>query len=256
MAAALQWRPPFYTRSVGEFYCFFMLPSLSPFHCFLCPSHSYCTFVKKPFFFFLEPSGLCQLLFWRCSYTTWPARVGAMETWLTPNCHKTNTDAISNSLHSSISDPSSGNYYCTTGVTGRLLLRTGRQMNEGSAVRIPAETVHMFKCPWALNSILLAVLCMAAAAHWCVNVCVCEFGRCFGALWKVPSKSHYSTVEHTSWPFSALVERCKVLTEAVAHGWPTWGHCHHTANLSGLLPENKKLFFQSDEVTTFAPKVN
>lgn len=52
MAAALQWRPPFYKRSVGEFYCFFMLPSLSPFHCFLCPSHSYCTFVKKPFFFF------------------------------------------------------------------------------------------------------------------------------------------------------------------------------------------------------------
>lgn len=110
MAAALQWRPPFYKRSVGEFYCFFMLPSLSPFHCFLCPSHSYCTFVKKPFFFFfLEPSGLCQLLFWRCSYTTWPASVGGMETWLTPNCHKTNSDAISNSLHSSISDPSSGN---------------------------------------------------------------------------------------------------------------------------------------------------
>lgn len=23
MAAALQWRPPFYKRSVGEFYCFF-----------------------------------------------------------------------------------------------------------------------------------------------------------------------------------------------------------------------------------------
>lgn len=52
MAAALQWRPPFYKGSVGEFYCFFVLPSLSPFQCFLCPSHYYCTFVKKPFFFF------------------------------------------------------------------------------------------------------------------------------------------------------------------------------------------------------------
>lgn len=80
---------------------------------------------KTPFFFFLEPSGLCQLLFWRCSYTTWPASVGGMETWLTPNCHKTNSDAISNSLHSSISDPSSGNL-CEKSAQTQIVLQVSR----------------------------------------------------------------------------------------------------------------------------------
>lgn len=177
MAAALQWRPPFYRRSVWEFHCFFVPPSISPFSLFPLPLTFLLYLCQKRASFFWSLQGSASSCFegvptqhgppaWGEWRRGWPQTVIKPIQMQSVTCYI--LASVTPGRETSVKKGHRHRLcYRCHGKIVALASRVARQKQMSqSVVRTPAITItHKFRCLWVLNTILLAVCRMAVVVY-------------------------------------------------------------------------------------------